>query len=75
MTHGGLGFGVWGLGFGVWGLGTGVKVAVVDATGKLLDVATVYPHEPSQSLRGSCGYTVATSSSLPVASTDRKSVV
>lgn len=28
------------------GLRTGVKVAVVDATGKLLDTATVYPHVP-----------------------------
>ena len=28
------------------GIRTGVKVAVVDATGKLLDTATVFPHEP-----------------------------
>jgi uncharacterized protein len=28
------------------GLRTGVKVAVVDGTGKLLDTATIYPHEP-----------------------------
>ncbi len=28
------------------GLRTGVKVAVVDATGKLLQTATIYPHEP-----------------------------
>lgn len=28
------------------GLRTGVKVAVVDNTGKLLDTATIYPHEP-----------------------------
>ncbi|UXY17075.1 RNA-binding transcriptional accessory protein [Chitiniphilus purpureus] len=28
------------------GLRTGVKVAVVDATGKLVDTATLYPHEP-----------------------------
>ena len=28
------------------GLRTGVKVAVVDATGKLLDTATIYPHQP-----------------------------
>ncbi|GAB7128413.1 Tex family protein [Silvimonas sp. JCM 19000] len=28
------------------GIRTGVKVAVVDATGKLLDTHTVYPHEP-----------------------------
>jgi uncharacterized protein len=30
------------------GLRTGVKVAVVDATGKLLDAATVYPHVPQR---------------------------
>ncbi|ODS57317.1 MAG: RNA-binding transcriptional accessory protein [Acidobacteria bacterium SCN 69-37] len=28
------------------GIRTGVKVAVVDGTGRLLDTATVYPHEP-----------------------------
>ncbi|MBS1154892.1 MAG: RNA-binding transcriptional accessory protein [Proteobacteria bacterium] len=28
------------------GLRTGVKVAVVDTTGKLVDTATIYPHEP-----------------------------
>ncbi|HEX7339100.1 MAG TPA: Tex family protein, partial [Rhodanobacteraceae bacterium] len=28
------------------GIRTGVKVAVVDATGKVLDTATIYPHEP-----------------------------
>ncbi|TWA74286.1 uncharacterized protein FBZ82_101301 [Azospirillum brasilense] len=28
------------------GIRTGVKVAVVDATGKLVDTATVYPHQP-----------------------------
>ena len=28
------------------GIRTGVKIAVVDGTGKLLDTATVYPHEP-----------------------------
>jgi uncharacterized protein len=28
------------------GMRTGVKVAVVDATGKLVDTATIYPHEP-----------------------------
>ena len=27
------------------GIRTGVKVAVVDATGKLLETATIYPHE------------------------------
>ena len=30
------------------GLRTGVKVAVVDATGKLLDYATIYPHAPKK---------------------------
>jgi len=30
------------------GLRTGVKVAVVDATGKLLETATVYPHAPQR---------------------------
>ena len=28
------------------GIRTGCKLAVVDATGKLLDTATIYPHEP-----------------------------
>ncbi|WP_301101334.1 Tex family protein [Propionivibrio sp.] len=35
------------------GLRTGVKVAVVDATGKLLDTATIYPHEPRRDWEGS----------------------
>jgi len=30
------------------GLRTGVKVAVVDPTGKVLDVATIYPHAPAK---------------------------
>ena len=30
------------------GFRTGVKVAVVDATGKLVDTATIYPHEPQK---------------------------
>jgi uncharacterized protein len=30
------------------GLRTGVKVAVVDATGKVLDTATIYPHAPKR---------------------------
>ncbi len=34
------------------GIRTGVKVAVVDATGKLLDTATVYPFPPKRDLRG-----------------------
>ncbi len=43
------------------GLRTGVKVAVVDRTGKLVDTATIYPHEPKRQwdqslhvLRGLC---------------------
>jgi uncharacterized protein len=35
------------------GIRTGVKVAVVDRTGKLLDTATVYPHEPRNDWEGS----------------------
>ena len=35
------------------GIRTGVKVAVVDATGKLVDTATVYPHEPRRDWDGS----------------------
>jgi uncharacterized protein len=35
------------------GLRTGVKVAVVDATGKLVETATVYPHEPRRDWAGS----------------------
>ncbi|MCM2297016.1 Tex family protein [Rhodoferax sp.] len=34
------------------GIRTGVKVAVVDATGKLLDTTTVYPHEPRKDWDG-----------------------
>ncbi|WP_449371346.1 Tex family protein [Thiomonas sp.] len=34
------------------GIRTGVKVAVVDATGKLLDTATVYPFEPRRDMQG-----------------------
>ncbi len=34
------------------GIRTGVKVAVVDATGKLLDTATVYPFQPKNDIRG-----------------------
>jgi protein Tex len=34
------------------GIRTGVKVAVVDGTGKLLDTATVYPHEPRNDWEG-----------------------
>jgi uncharacterized protein len=35
------------------GIRTGVKVAVVDRTGKLLDTATIYPHEPRRDWQGS----------------------
>ena len=35
------------------GIRTGVKVAVVDGTGKLLETATIYPHEPRNDWDGS----------------------
>ncbi|MCC7067987.1 MAG: RNA-binding transcriptional accessory protein [Burkholderiales bacterium] len=35
------------------GIRTGVKVAVVDATGKVVATATVYPHEPRKDWEGS----------------------
>jgi Transcriptional accessory protein len=35
------------------GIRTGVKVAVVDATGKLLDTDTIYPFAPRNDIRGS----------------------
>lgn len=35
------------------GIRTGVKVAVVDATGKVVDTATIYPHEPRRDWEGS----------------------
>jgi len=34
------------------GIRTGVKVAVVDATGKVVDTDTVYPHEPKRDWNG-----------------------
>jgi protein Tex len=40
------------------GIRTGVKVAVVDATGKVLDTSTIYPHEPRRDWQGSL-YTLA----------------
>jgi uncharacterized protein len=40
------------------GLRTGVKVAVVDATGKVLDTATIYPHPPKKQW-GAALHTVA----------------
>jgi len=41
------------------GIRTGVKVAVVDATGKLLDTATVFPHAPRNDWNGAL-HTLAT---------------
>jgi uncharacterized protein len=35
------------------GLRTGVKVAVVDATGKVVDTATIFPHQPRNDWEGS----------------------
>lgn len=35
------------------GLRTGVKVAVVDATGKVMDTAVIYPHQPNNDWHGS----------------------
>ena len=35
------------------GLRTGVKVAVVDATGKVMETATIYPHQPRNDWDGS----------------------
>lgn len=35
------------------GIRTGVKAAVVDATGKVLDTATLYPFQPKMDVRGS----------------------
>jgi uncharacterized protein len=35
------------------GLRTGVKVAIVDATGKVVDTATIYPHQPRNDWDGS----------------------
>jgi len=35
------------------GIRTGVKVAVIDATGKLLEATTIYPFEPRRDVRGS----------------------
>ncbi len=37
------------------GIRTGVKVAIVDATGKLIDTSTVYPFPPKNDLRGTQG--------------------
>jgi uncharacterized protein len=35
------------------GMRTGVKVAVVDATGKVMDTAVIYPHQPKNDWEGS----------------------
>lgn len=35
------------------GIRTGCKIAIVDATGKLLDTDTIYPHEPRRDWAGS----------------------
>jgi uncharacterized protein len=35
------------------GIRTGVKVAVVDTTGKLVETATIFPHEPRKDWDGS----------------------
>ncbi|QDX80627.1 RNA-binding transcriptional accessory protein [Denitratisoma sp. DHT3] len=35
------------------GIRTGCKIAVVDKTGKVLDTATIYPHEPRRDWQGS----------------------
>jgi len=35
------------------GVRTGCKIAVVDATGKLLETTTIYPHEPRRDWQGS----------------------
>jgi uncharacterized protein len=35
------------------GMRTGVKVAVVDATGKVVDTAVIYPHQPKNDWNGS----------------------
>ncbi len=37
------------------GLRTGCKVAVVDATGKLLETTTIYPHQPRNDWQGALG--------------------
>ena len=52
------------------GIRTGCKGAVVDATGKVLDTTTVYPHEPRRDWEGSLqtlGRLVATHAVGPVA--------
>ncbi|QSV14212.1 Tex family protein [Photobacterium ganghwense] len=41
------------------GLRTGCKVAVVDQTGKLLDTATIYPHQPQRQVAQSAATVLA----------------
>lgn len=41
------------------GIRTGVKVAVVDGTGRLLETATVYPHQPRNDWEGALRVTAA----------------
>lgn len=41
------------------GIRTGVKVAVVDATGKVLDTATVYPFQPRNDVQGAIAVLMA----------------
>ncbi|MEI6985884.1 MAG: Tex family protein [Rhodospirillaceae bacterium] len=43
------------------GIRTGVKVAVVDRTGKLVDTATIYPHQPRNDWDGSLAVLAALS--------------
>ncbi len=40
------------------GIRTGCKVAVVDATGKLLETTTIYPHQPRNDWQGALATTV-----------------
>lgn len=35
------------------GIRTGCKVAIIDATGKVIDTSTIYPHEPRKDWQGS----------------------
>ncbi|MFM7569109.1 MAG: Tex family protein [Betaproteobacteria bacterium] len=44
------------------GLRTGVKVAVVDATGQVVDTTTIYPHEPRRDWEGSLAVLAALAS-------------
>lgn len=48
------------------GIRTGVKVAVIDATGKLLDTATIYPFEPRRDREGSIRTLAALATRHPV---------